>query len=189
MVLAAKVEGDLDCAVFAAVIDDEDLVARRTLVFFGRIVFLGGFAEYLTVAVSRWAAQTLAFLDVVGSILSGGTAEALVEVLNGLLQSGYYALLFVIGRDHDGNFDFGGLDVASVGNVEGIVLAGSLGFAQLALGVPAVVPAGQRTWVAHSAVDGGGDVGLLGGEGSSRLGGDKVKDCVETDIGLSEAAN
>lgn len=130
-VLAREVEGDFHRAVFAAVVDDEDLVARRRLrgcvVFLVFVVVGGGLSEDLAVAWGRGAAQALAFLVVI--VCGGGAAEAAVEVLDGLLESGYYALLFVVGGNHDRDFDLGGLDVAGVGDVEGIAVGGCLGLA------------------------------------------------------------
>lgn len=163
---AAEVQGDVDGAIFAAVVDNEDLVARNNL-----LLNLAGlscrFFKHLTVGL-RAADATALFVVAVCE-----TAEAIVEILDCLFESGHYSVFFVVGGDHDGDFDFGGLNVASVGGIEGIV-ADRQGLAQLAFGEPAVVPAGEGTGLADAAAGCGCEVLLLRGEGVSGLWRDDV---------------
>lgn len=145
LVLAAELEGDVDCAVLAAIVDNENLIARNALLL-DLGTFLCGFPKHLTMGLGRRAAKTTSLFVFVVS----GTAEAFVEILNGFFEGGHYALLFIVCGNHDRNFDFGGLDVASVVDVEGIV-AGRSRLAQLALGEPTVVPAGEGLSLADTA--------------------------------------
>lgn len=169
--LAGEFEGHVDGAVGAAVVDDQNLVARdRGLA----AVLLGALPEDLAVVLRR-GADGAALLLVLLRLAAGWAAEARVEILDGLLESRYDAVLLVVGGDDDGDLDLGRLDGTGVGDAEGCVASGGR-LAQLALGVPAIVPAGQGTRLADAAVGLGGYVGLLGGEGISRLGRDDVED-------------
>lgn len=156
LVLAAELEGDVDGAIFAAVVDYEDLVARNGLLLLNLGAFLCGFLKYLTMGLRRRAAGASALFVVI----MGGTAEAFVKILDGLFERGYYSLLFVVGGYHDGDFDLGGLDMACVGGGERIV-AGGGGLAQLALGEPAIVPARKWSGLTDAAAGFGRQVCLL----------------------------
>lgn len=99
-----------------------------------------------------------------------GTAEVFVEVGDHFFEGRDETVGFVVGGDDYADLDFGGLDGAKVrdgeaggdGRVGGVRRRGRGLFLQTALGMPAVIPAGQRSGFADGAIGVGGDVGLFG---------------------------
>jgi hypothetical protein len=187
VVFAGKVERDLDRAVAAAVVNDEDLIARRL-----RRALRSGWSGGGRVRAEDEAVRgccAFAFLGgggCCGSVLSlllrveelvavvVGTTELLVEVLNHFFESRSQARFLVVGRDDDADFDFGGLDDGFTDQGEAFG-DGGIFLGEGTLGTPAVVPAWEGPWGGDGAVGIGGDVGLFGGEREARDGGEQVE--------------
>ena len=160
LVVSGKVEHHFHGAVRAPVIDDEDLIATRLPVL----------------GVSRpLPAPALAARS------AAHPANVLIQPGDGLLQRRHDAVLLVVRGEDDAQVDLGGLDVARVRRrLLGAALVWVLGvglFAGLALGEPAVVPAGQLARA--RGLPGRGlrrDIRLLGGDYGAWLGGDEVEE-------------
>jgi hypothetical protein len=105
----------------------------------------------------------------------------LVEVFHHLLQGGGDADFLVVCRDHDAHLDLCRFDGGLIGDGE----AGGDGrvfLLEAALGMPAVVPAGEWLGGVDGAIGLGCKVCLLGGVRESRFGGEEV----EADVDLRE---
>jgi hypothetical protein len=110
-----------------------------------------------------------------------GAAELLVQVFDHLLQGGRDADFLVVCRDHDAHLDLCRFDGGLIGDGE----AGGDGrvfLLEAALGMPAVVPAGEWLGGVDGAIGLGCKVCLLGGVRESRFGGEEV----EADVDLRE---
>lgn len=154
--IASKVERDLDGAVCAAVVDDDNLVAseglRHGLVLLKRQPLGRGGADEC--CLRRLGRRV--------------TTEARVQVLDHLLESRKYAGLLVVGWHYDAHGHLCRLDEAEVGCV----------FIGLALppllGEPAVIPAWELGRRVTSILRARGEVRLLGRQGSPWFGRDEV---------------
>ena len=124
VIVLGELEHDIHRLVATTIIDYQDLVTSEIL--------LGGVAH---VSLGRWAN------DICLGMRS--TAKVLVKISDGFFEGRGYAGLLIVCWEDDTEAHIGGFDAAGVRGWEGlggldVLLAG------LALGEPAVVPAGQR---------------------------------------------
>lgn len=114
-VLARELQRHVDGAVAAAVVDDEDLVAREVV---ARRV-LGVEVAARGRRARRGSLSTAAAAVWLQVGVPGGAAVLLVEVLDGFLEGRQDSVLLVVRWEHDGYQHLGRLNDSSVGNGSG----------------------------------------------------------------------